>query len=89
MAYGPSASYAYNADSLRVSKTVSGSTRQFVWDVALALPALVRDGAAAYVYGAGGSPLEQINGSTVLWIHHDQLGSSERFAGIYSSSLPH
>ena len=59
-----------------MSKTVSGSTSQFLWDVASALPALVRDGAAAYVYGPGGSPLEQINGSTVLWIHHDQPGNT-------------
>jgi RHS repeat-associated protein len=28
------------------------------------------------VYGPGGWPLEQITGSTVLWLHRDQLGST-------------
>jgi RHS repeat-associated protein len=37
---------------------------------------LLKEGSTAYVYGLGGLPLEQINGSTVLWLHHDQLGST-------------
>ena len=59
-----------------MSKTVSGTTSQFLWDVASAIPLLLKDGSTAYVYGPGGLPLEQINGSTVLWLHHDQLGST-------------
>jgi RHS repeat-associated protein len=37
---------------------------------------LLKDGSTAYVYGPGGLPLEQINGSTTLDMHHDQLGST-------------
>jgi RHS repeat-associated protein len=74
--YGATATYAYNGDGLRMSKTISGSTTQFLWDVAGPLPLLLKDGFVQYVYGAGGSPLEQISGSTVLWLQHDQLGST-------------
>jgi RHS repeat-associated protein len=75
-AYGSIATYAYNGDGLRMSKTASGITSQFLWDVASAVPLLLKDGSTAYVYGPGGPPLEQINGSTELWLHHDQLGST-------------
>ncbi|HEY4871714.1 MAG TPA: LamG-like jellyroll fold domain-containing protein [Candidatus Dormibacteraeota bacterium] len=75
-AYSTSSTYAYNGDGLRMSKTVSGATSQFLWDAAPTLPILLSDGATAYVYGPGGLPLEQINGSTVLWLHHDQIGST-------------
>jgi RHS repeat-associated protein len=75
-AYASIAAYAYNGDGLRMSKTVSGITSQFLWDVAPAVPLLLKDGSTAYVYGPGGLPLEQLNGSTVLWLHQDQLGST-------------
>ena len=74
--YGASATYAYNGDGLRMSKTVGGSTSQFLWDVGSTLPLLLKEGSTAYVCGPGGLPLEQINGSTALWLHHDQLGST-------------
>jgi RHS repeat-associated protein len=76
IAYGTSATYPYNGDGLRMSKTVSGTTSQFLWDVAARVPLLLKDGSTSYVYGPGGLPLEQINGSTALWLHHDQLGST-------------
>src|SRR5205823_3559545 len=44
-AYGSSATYAYNGDGLRMSKTSSGSTSQFLWDDAGSLPLLLKDGA--------------------------------------------
>ncbi len=75
-AYGTNATYAYNGDGLRMSKTVGGSTSQFVWDGAARFPVLLKDASTAYVYGFGGLPLEQVNGSTVLWLHQDQLGST-------------
>ena len=75
-AYGPSASYAYNGDGLRMSKAVAGTTSQFLWDTASALPLPLKDGSTGYLYGPGGLPIEQINGSTALWLHHDQLGST-------------
>jgi RHS repeat-associated protein len=68
--------YAYTPNGLRKSKTVSGVTSTFSWDVADALPQLLVDGSTKYVYGADGLPLEQINGTTVLYFNHDQLGST-------------
>ena len=40
------------------------------------LPLLLQDGSTNYVYGPGGLPLEQISGTTTLWLQHDQLGST-------------
>jgi RHS repeat-associated protein len=75
-AVGTSSTYAYNGDGLRMSKTISGTTSQFLWDVAGSLPVLIRDSSTLYIHGPGGQPVEQINGSTVIWLHHDQLGST-------------
>jgi RHS repeat-associated protein len=77
-------SYGYNGDSLRMCK-VSGSSAQpcqatgntqFLWDVAVQLPLLMKDGSTSYIYGPAGLPLEQVNGTTTLWYHHDQIGST-------------
>ncbi len=70
-----SASYVYNGDGLRISKTV-GSTSTEVWDESGSLPALIVDGATDYVYGPDDLPLEQVFGSTTLWLHQDRLGST-------------
>ncbi|HVS04622.1 MAG TPA: RHS repeat-associated core domain-containing protein [Candidatus Dormibacteraeota bacterium] len=75
-AYGQTATYAYNGDGLRMSKTVSGTTSQFLWNMVGSLPLLIKDGSIAYLYGPGGLPLEQINASIAVWLHHDQLGST-------------
>jgi RHS repeat-associated protein len=74
--YGSSAGYTYNGSGLRTSKTVSGMAEAFVWEVADGLPLLIGDGTTSYVSGPGGLPLEQINGSTVLYYQQDQLGST-------------
>ena len=75
--YGTSASYGYNGDGLRMSKTVSGTTTQQTWDVAEGLPLLLQDGATSYVTGLGGLPLEQITSSgTTSYYHQDRLGST-------------
>src|SRR5262249_9193066 len=79
--YGSAATYAYNGDGLRMAKTVSGSTTAQTWDVAEGLPLLIADGAVLYVTGPGGLPLEQVTGSTVLYYHHDQLGSTRALTG--------
>jgi hypothetical protein len=34
------------------------------------------DGSTDYISGPGGLPLEQINGATTYWYHHDQIGST-------------
>jgi RHS repeat-associated protein len=77
-------SYGYNGDGLRMCKYVGSSSQpcqqtgatQFLWDMAGSLPALIKDGTTAYVYGPGGLPVEQVNTSATYWLHHDQLGST-------------
>jgi RHS repeat-associated protein len=71
-----SASYTYNGDGLRMAKTVGSTTTNQAWDTSGSVPRLIVDGSTYYVYGAGGSPLEQINGSTIYYFLHDQLGST-------------
>lgn len=73
---GASASYAYNGDGLRMSKTVSGSKQQFTWDTAEGEPLLLAAGSTYYVEGPGGPPLEQISGKTVRYYLADALGST-------------
>ncbi|HXA30546.1 MAG TPA: RHS repeat-associated core domain-containing protein [Candidatus Angelobacter sp.] len=68
--------YAYDGTGLRMSKTTGITTTQYLWDAAGSLPLLLRDGTTGLVYGPGGMPLEQIAGTTVTWLHHDQLGST-------------
>lgn len=86
-AYGTGATYAYNGDGLRMSKTVGSSTSQFLWDVSSATPPLLKDGATAYVYGPGSLPLEQVSGSSVSWLHHDQLGSTRMVTNSSGSNV--
>ena len=73
------ASYAYNGDGLRTSKTVGGVTDSFVWDTAGSVPLLLQESTpsatTSYVYGLGGTPIEQITGSAALWLATDDLGS--------------
>lgn len=71
------ATYGYNGDGLRMSRTVGGTTTQQTWDTAEAVPLMVQDGTTAYVYAAGGLPLEQVTSTgTVTYFHQDQLGST-------------
>jgi RHS repeat-associated protein len=75
--YGANATYRYNGDGLRTSKTVSGATTAFAWSQAEGLPLLLVDGTTNYVYGPGGLPLAQITAAgAVTYYHHDQLGST-------------
>jgi RHS repeat-associated protein len=74
--YGTTATYAYNGDGLRVSKTLSGTTTQQTWDIAEGLPLLLQDGTTSYVTGLGGLPLEQIAGNTTSYYHQDRIGST-------------
>jgi RHS repeat-associated protein len=71
------AAYLYNGDGLRVAKTAGGTTRAFVYDTAEGLPVVLTDGTASYVYGPGGTPIEQVTiaDATVTYLHSDQLGS--------------
>ena len=76
VSYGASASYAYDGDGVRASKTVSGISEPFAWDMAEGMPLTILDGSTAYVTGLGGFPLEQIGGTTTYYFHQDQLGST-------------
>ena len=55
-----SATYKYNADGLRMSKTVGGASTNFSWDVSGSLPLMVSDGTYDYVYGPGGNVVEEV-----------------------------
>ncbi len=70
------ASYTYNGDGMRTSKTVDGNTTNFTWDGAEGLPLLASDGTTQYIYGPGGTPLEQITNSTPVYYDQDQQGST-------------
>jgi RHS repeat-associated protein len=69
-------SYGYDGSGLRASQTVSGSTSYLGWDVAGELPLILNDGTNSYVYGPGGLPIEQVTAEAVLYLHHDQQGST-------------
>ncbi len=74
---GPTtATYQYNGQGLRVQKTVNGTTTTFAWDTAATVPLLLTDGSNNWIYGPDGLPLEQINGNTTTYYHHDAQGST-------------
>jgi RHS repeat-associated protein len=75
--------YAYNGEGLRASQTISGTTTFLAWNVTESLPLILSDGTNSYIYGPGGLPVEQINNSTstVLYLHHDQQGSTRLITG--------
>ena len=74
--YGSTATYAYNGDGLRMSKTVSGTATAFSWDQSGTLPLLIADGSDYYIYGPGGQAIEKVSGSTVTYLQADQQGST-------------
>jgi RHS repeat-associated protein len=80
--------YAYDGNNLRASQTISGTTTYLAWDVSETLPLLLSDGTNSYIYGPGGLPFEQINNSTgtVLYLHHDQQGSTRMLTGSTGKS---
>ncbi|MGH9130545.1 MAG: cell wall-binding repeat-containing protein, partial [Acidimicrobiales bacterium] len=49
----------------------------FTWNLTTSPALLLSDGSNDYIYGPEGLPIEQISTSgTVLWLFHDQLGST-------------
>jgi len=74
--FGNQASYAYDGDGLRTSKTVAGSKTEFTWDEVGSTPMMLADGTSFYVYGPDSLPLEKIAGSTPVYLLHDQQGST-------------
>ena len=70
--------YAYDGNGLRVSQTISGTTR----DMTEGLPLILNDGTNNYIYGPGGLPVEQVSsGGTVTYLHHDQQDSTRLLTG--------
>jgi len=47
----PAPRFAYNGDGVRTSKTVAGDTTEYVLDLAAALPVVISDTEAVYLYG--------------------------------------
>jgi RHS repeat-associated protein len=55
------ATYTYNGDGLRVTKTVDGKLTKFAWSTNAALPLLIAEDDVYYVYGPGNRLLEAID----------------------------
>lgn len=68
--------YTYDGDDLRASQTTSGTTTYLAWATNEAIPLLLSDGTNSYIYGPNNAPVEQVNGEKVLYLHHDQQGST-------------
>lgn len=64
----------YSGSSIRPCQAAGNAP--YVWDVAGSLPHLLKDGTTSYIDGPQGLPLEQVSGSTALWYHRDQIGST-------------
>jgi RHS repeat-associated protein len=75
--------YVYNGEDLRTSQTISGTTSYLAWDMTEGLPLILNDTTNSYIYGPGDLPIEQINNTTgtVLYLHHDQAGSTRLLTG--------
>ncbi len=72
-----SATYAYNGDGLRMSKTVNGMAEAFSWDLGRGIPLVLEDAGTSFIYGPANIALEQVDGSgTPTYLHQDQLGST-------------
>lgn len=72
------ASYTYNGDGLRVTKTTGGATATFTWDSRGSVPTVLSDGSTDYVYGPAGVPVEQFTagGANTAFFFTDAHGST-------------
>ncbi|HUW94675.1 MAG TPA: type IV secretion protein Rhs, partial [Anaerolineae bacterium] len=64
--------FAYNGDGVRTGKTVAGDTTEYVLDLAAALPVVISDTEAVYLYGLDIIAQQQ---AERLYYVHDGLGS--------------
>src|SRR5688572_22022346 len=67
---GLTTTYTYNGDGLRMSKTQSGGTTNFVWDVAAPIPEMIQD------FGSGSLGATHIYG-------HNEIASHYTTGGLY------
>lgn len=86
--YGATATYAYNGDGLRMSKTVGGTTEQFTYDLVDGLPLPIVDGSTEFVFGPGGQPLEQVTTQTSITLVHTSHNSVGNLAPSIPLTLP-
>lgn len=71
------ASYGYDGDGLRATRTSGATTQHFAWSVSGGLPVLLTDGVVSYLYDDAGLPVEQVGANdTSLYYQHDQYGST-------------
>lgn len=68
--------YTYDGTGLRTGKTVGSVTTRYSWGLKDGVNLLLSDGSTDYVYGPGGLIIEQVSGSAVSYLVHDQLGST-------------
>ena len=66
--------FAYNGDGVRASKTIDGTTTDYVVDLAATLPVVISDTDAIYLYGLD-IIAEQLAQSDRYYYLHDGLGS--------------
>jgi RHS repeat-associated protein len=79
--------YTYDGNNLRVSQTIAGTKSFLAWQVSEGIPLILNDGTNSYIYGPEGLPVEQIStGGTVLYLHHDQQGSTRMLTGSTGKS---
>ena len=89
------ADYTYNGDGLRMSQKVASIATSaytniyaYTWDMTAAVPLLLTDGYASYIYGPGGLPVESVStAGTVSFFHHDQLGSTTMLTSVTGTKL--
>ncbi len=81
------ATYTYNGDGTRASKTTGGVTETFVWDQTTDLPMLLKDSTNYYVYGPDGLPLSQIRiaDTATHWFSQDTLGNTRMLVDPYAN----
>jgi RHS repeat-associated protein len=68
--------YTYDGTNLRQTQSIDGTKANFTWDTAESTPIPMSDETNSYIYGPGNLPIEQIGGTTPLYLHHDQQGST-------------
>ena len=73
---GTKATYTYNGDGLRATRTSGQATQTFTWNQA-PVPLLLSDGTTDNLYDDHGLPIEQIDGTGgTSYYSHDQYGST-------------
>jgi len=67
-------SFTYNGDGLRFTRSDSGGTAHYTWDLGTKVPQILDDGSGQYVYGVG--LVSHIVGSSTLYYLPDALGTT-------------